>query len=37
MKFRVGSDPVSNIRFKKSLVNPKGDAKTNTEEQAKHY
>jgi hypothetical protein len=28
---------LSDIRFKKSLVDPKGDAKTNTEEQTKHY
>ncbi len=37
MKFWVRCDPLSDIRFKKSLVDPKGYAKTNTEEQTKHY
>jgi hypothetical protein len=37
MKFRVCSDSSRYIRFKQSFVDPKGYAKSNSEEQTKHY
>ena len=37
MKLWVRSDPLGHIRFKKSLIDPKGYTKANTEEQTKHH